>query len=230
MRITTFALLTLVLAAGPAGAQQKESETFDRTIAFSRGGTLKLNNFSGDVRVTGTARNDVIIHAVRTAARDRLDNITLDVEVNGSTIAIEANRRSPGWRDRSDNVVDTRFEIQVPAATRLELNVFSSDLSVRGTTEDINAHTFSGNIDLDVVTAGATPDLKVETFSGDIRTRMPAGSSARVEFNSFSGDLRSDLPLLLHSTSRRNVSADLGSGGGARLEFKTFSGDLKIVQ
>ena len=39
MRITAFALLTLVLAAGPAAAQQKESETFDRTIAFSRGGT-----------------------------------------------------------------------------------------------------------------------------------------------------------------------------------------------
>jgi hypothetical protein len=59
---------------------------------------------------------------------------------------------------------------------------------------------------------------------------MPAASSARVEFNSFSGDLRSDLPLLVHSTSRRNVSADLGGGGGAKLEFKSFSGDVKIVR
>src|SRR4051812_41848947 len=133
MKITAFALM-LVLAAGPAAAQRKESETVDRTIAFSGGGTLKLNNFSGDVRVTGTPGNDVIIHAVRTATRDRLDNVTVDIAVNGSTIEIEANRKAPGWHERSDNVVNTEFEIQVPAATRLDLQTFSSDVIVRDTT------------------------------------------------------------------------------------------------
>jgi DUF4097 and DUF4098 domain-containing protein YvlB len=230
MRIHTLVLVTLLAATGPAAAQQKESETFDRTIAFSRGGTLKLTNFSGDVRVTGTSGSDVVIHAVRTATRERLDNISLDIAIDGSTIEIEANRQRPGSRERNDNVVDTRFEIQVPAPTRLNLHTFSSAVIVRGTTEDIDAHTFSGNVDLDVAVAAAAPDLKVETFSGDIKTRIPRGSSGRVQFNSFSGDLRSDVPLLLHSTSRRNLSADLGTGGGAKLEFKTFSGDLNIIQ
>ena len=150
MRITTLALLALTLSAGPAAAQQKETETVDRTIAFSRGGTLKLKNFSGDVRVTGTSGNDVVIHAVRTATRDRLDGVQLDIQVDGSTITVEANRKVPGWDRKNDNVVETRFDIQVPAATNLELQVFSSDLIVRDTTGEIDAHTFSGNIDLDV--------------------------------------------------------------------------------
>lgn len=230
MRITTIALLAFTLSAGPAAAQSKETETVDRTIAFSRGGTVRLKNFSGNVRVTGTSGNDVVIHAVRTATRDRLDSIKLDIEITGSTIEIEANRRVPGRDRKNDNVVDTRFEIQVPSATNLELHVFSSDLVVRDTTGDIDAHTFSGNIDLDVSGASAAPDLKAETFSGDITTRVAQGSNGRLAFTTFSGDLRSDLPLNLHGRSRRNISADLGSGSGSRLDFKTFSGDLRLVK
>jgi DUF4097 and DUF4098 domain-containing protein YvlB len=230
MRNTAVAVLMLTLATSPAAAQGKETETVDRTIAFSRGGMLKLKNFSGDVHVTGTAGNDVIVHAVRTATRERLENIKLDIEVNGSTVTIEANRRGSNWGDRDNNVVETKFEIQVPAATSLDLYAFSGDLIVRGTTADIEAQTFSGNIDLDVSTAPASPDVKAETFSGDITTRLPAASNGHVEFNSFSGDLRSDVPLQLQRKSRRDVSADLGSGAGARLEFKTFSGDLRLVK
>lgn len=230
MRNTAVALLMLTLAASPAAAQRKETETVDRTIAFSRGGTLKLKNFSGNVHVTGTAGNDVVVHAVRNGTRDRLDNIKLDIEVNGSTIVIEANRRVANDDRDNNNVVDTKFDIQVPAATSLDLYAFSGDLIVRGTTAAIEAQTFSGNIDLDVSTAPASPDVKAETFSGDITTRVPAASNGRVEFNSFSGDLRSDVPLLLHRKSRRDISADLGSGGGAKLEFKTFSGDLRLVK
>jgi DUF4097 and DUF4098 domain-containing protein YvlB len=170
------------------------------------------------------------VHAVRTATRDRLDNIKLDIEVSGSTVSIEANRRASNWGDRENNVVETQFEIQVPSATLLDLYAFSGDLIVRGTTADIDAKTFSGKIDLDVSTAPASPDVKAETFSGDITTRLATASNGRVEFNSFSGDLRSDLPLMLHRKSRRDVSADLGNGDGAKLEFKTFSGDLRLVK
>src|SRR5215212_2653177 len=137
MRIIPFALLALTFVPSPASAAQKETETVDRTIAFSRGGTLKLNNFSGEVRVTGTSGNDVVIHAVRNAPRDRLDNVKLDIEVTGSTIEIEANRRTGGWDRQNDNIVETRFEIQVPAATMLDLHTFSGDLIAHGTTSDV---------------------------------------------------------------------------------------------
>ncbi len=229
MRTTALALLTLTLAI-PAIAEQRQTETVDKTIAFSHGGSLKLKNFSGDVRVTGGPGNEVVIHAVRTATRERLDNIKLEISVDGSTINIEANHRDSDWRDRDNNVVETSFEIRVPSATELDLYAFSGNLIVRDTTSDVQAKTFSGNIDLDLSTASNAPDVNAETFSGDIRTRVSPGSSGRVAFHTFSGDLRSDLPLNLHQGSRRNITADLGSGSGAKLDFKTFSGDLRLVK
>lgn len=230
MRTTTAAALLALTLAAPAFAGQRQTETVDKTIPFSHGGTLRLKNFSGDVRVTGGAGNDVVIHAVRTATRERLDNIKLDISVEGSRIDIEANRRTSTWTDRNNNIVETSFEIQVPAGTTLDLYAFSGDLIVRDTTADVEAKTFSGNIDLDLSSAAAAPDVKAETFSGDIKTRVPQGSNGRVAFHTFSGDLRSDLPLTLHEGSRRNITADLGSGGGSKLDFKTFSGDLRLVK
>ena len=120
MKNTALALLVLALAAGPAAGQGKETETVDRTLAFSPGGTLKLNNFSGNVHITGTGDSSVKVHAVRRATRERLENILLDIQVSGSTIEIEANRKAPGWSEKNDNVVETEFQIEVPAGTPAE--------------------------------------------------------------------------------------------------------------
>jgi DUF4097 and DUF4098 domain-containing protein YvlB len=227
-------MLLLTLAA-PAGAQQKESETVDRTVSIGDRGRLNLKNFSGDVQITGTSGGDVVIHAVRRATRERLDNIKLEITTSGSTVSVEANKRVEGWRDRNNNVVETDFEIQVPAGTELDIDAFSSKVDIRGVTGAINAHTFSGNIEIDVAAAGALPALTAETFSGNIAARVPASASGRVRFDSFSGGVRSDLPI--STTSRRNrwgggedVDGAIGSGSGPTLRFKTFSGDLRITK
>ena len=230
MRFTAIALMTLTLAAAPAAAGQKETETVDKTIPFAPGGTLRLKNFSGDVRITGTAGKDVVIHATRRARRDRLDNIKLDIQATGSSIEIEANRRNPNWDEKNENVVETVFDIQVPADTKLDLDAFSSDVTVAEVTADIKAHTFSGKIDLDVSRAAEYPRISAETFSGDIKARVAAGGNGQIDFNTFSGDLRSDLPLTVHGTSKKNMTADIGSGSGATLRFKTFSGDVRVVR
>lgn len=230
MRFTAIALMTLTLAAGPAAAEQKETETVDKTIPFAPGGTLRLKNFSGDVRITGSAGRDVVIHATRRAQRDRLDNIKLDIQSSGSLIQIEANKRNDSWHEKNENVVETSFEIQVPADTKLDLDVFSSDITVIDVTSDIKAHTFSGKIDLDVSRAANYPQVNAETFSGDIRARVAAGGNGQLDFSSFSGDLRSDLPLTVHGTSKKNMTAEIGSGGGSTMRFKTFSGDVRVVR
>ena len=221
------ALTVVAVGAAPAAAGQKETETIDRTVAIGTNGTLKLRNFSGDVRITGTSGKDLVVHAVRRAEREQLENIKLDIASSGSSVTIEANKRAPGYRDRKNNVVETEFDIKVPFGTELDLYSFSGRLEVTGVNARIDAETFSGNVILEVP-EGKMPALNVETFSGDIRARVPASAAGRLEFNSFSGDLDSDLPISMRSTRRRNVSGELGSGSGPTLKFKTFSGDLRI--
>ena len=222
------AALLLAITASPALAGQKETETIDRTAPIGANGSLKLKNFSGDVRITGTNSHEVVIHAVRRAKREQLDNIKLEVTTSGTSVEIEANKRVAGWRDKNDNVVETDFDIKVPYGTELDLYSFSGRIDVTGVRANINAETFSGDVMLDVASAAELPALTGETFSGNIRVKVPDSASGRVEFNSFSGSVESAVPISMTSNRRRNVSGDIGSGTGPTLKFKTFSGDLRI--
>jgi DUF4097 and DUF4098 domain-containing protein YvlB len=236
----------------PALAQQ-ETETVDRTIPFPSGGTLELKNFSGRVNITAGSGSNVVIKAVRRARRDRLDTIKLTIDTSGSTVTINANDRADQRRDRNrdgdnNNVVQTDFDISLPATARLNFDVFSSDLTVTGITGrqtlktfsgdivakgvsgPIEAESFSGSIDLDLTAAGKNPDVSAGTFSGGIRLRLAADAGGRVEFDSFSGSFDSDLPITLRSSGRRKVIGDLPGGDGRMVRLKTFSGDARIVR
>lgn len=239
--------LVLTLAASQAAAQPKETERVDRTIPFASGGSLVLKNFSGDIRITGTGGDQVVVKAVRTATRDRLDRIKLDIRADGSTLRVDANSRDRSYDNDKENVVKTDFEISVPTQTAIDLDAFSSDVTIDGVEGTQKLHTFSGrihvlngtgpftvnsfsgSIDLDLSSA-STPEIDAETFSGDIDARVPGDAGGDVRFNTFSGDLSSDLPLTLRSGSKKRFSGTLNSRGGNELRFKTFSGDVRIRQ
>jgi hypothetical protein len=215
------ALLCAVALASPALA--KDTERVDRTVQIRANGKLQLKNFSGKVTITGTSRADVAVHAVRRADRDRLNHIHLEISETGSGVLIEANKKDDDWRDRDNNVVETDFDIEVPADVSLDVNVFSSSVSVKDVRGSQKIHTFSGEVDL----TGVWGSIDANTFSGDITVGLANSSGGRVDFDSFSGSLQSDPPMQLHSTSRRRFTADIGSGNN-EYHFKTFSGDVKI--
>jgi hypothetical protein len=222
--IPAIAVLSALTLATPAVAsEQTETERVDRTVSIRAGGQLRLKNFSGRVTITGSNRSDVAIHAVRRASRDRLDHIKLEIVETGSGVSIEANKKDDNWRERDNNVVDTEFEILVPADVILDVNVFSSDIFVRDVRGRQRLHTFSGEVDV----TGAEGALDAETFSGDISVKLMQGASASVDFDSFSGSMKSDVPMTFRSGSRRHTRGDIGAGG-TDYHFKTFSGDVRI--
>ena len=223
-QIRAITLLSLVSLIIPSSAfAQQETERVDRTARIRANGELRLKNFSGRVTITGTNRADIAVHAVRRAPRERLDRIKLDIAETGSGVTIEANRRDETWRDH-DNVVDTEFDIEVPADISLDVDVFSSSVEVKDVRGRQRVHTFSGSIDV----SDAWASVDAETFSGNIDVRLAAAAGGRVEFESFSGALRSDAALTYRTGSRRRITGDIGSGGGNDYHFKTFSGDVRI--
>lgn len=239
----------LLICLVPALVSAAETEKFHKVVPLAPGGTVSLHNFSGAVRIVGADVSEVTIDAVRTAERDRLDHIKLDVQVSGSKVTIEANKKDPGWTVKNDNVVQTEFDIQVPRNTRLEVDVFSSSVSVRSvsgeqsiktfsgnvTVEDgaarLTAKTFSGEIELRLAASSISPSLELETFSGAIGLRVPETARAALTFDSFSGQLTSDLPLTLNDQRKGHLKAALNGGDPSReVRIKTFSGDVKIAR
>ena len=198
--------------------------------------------------ITGTERSEVVIDAVRRAPQSRLDRIKLDIQTSGSSVTVDANRRDRSWWDfaSGNNVVETDFDIKVPRRTRLDVDVFSSPVTVSGVegphklhgfssslvlndvTGSIRAHTFSGAVTIREKSWDPDQTIDVDTFSGSIQLYVPDNARGTVTFNSFSGRLNSEMPLVMHSSSRRSLRAELGGGGGSTLRFKTFSGSVKI--
>ena len=244
--LLVFALILVVL---PALAAAQETERVHKVVPLSPGGTVILHNFSGTVRIGGADVNDVTIDAVRTAARDRLDHIKLDVQASGSTVTIDANKKDPDWHVTNDNVVKTEFDITVPRQARLDIKVFSSDvhvlnvfgdqkietfsgdLQVEGGPARIQAKTFSGDINAGLAAGATGPDLGFETFSGSIGLKVPGNAAAALDFDSFSGKLTSDVPLTVTEQRRGHLRGALNGGDAQhRVHLKTFSGDVKILK
>jgi DUF4097 and DUF4098 domain-containing protein YvlB len=230
---TAFALLLALVLATPALAQQdrndrgpRDTETIDRTLPMPAGGTLRLKTFSGRVKITGGSGDQLVVHAVRRATRDRLADIKLEITTSGSTIEVDANHRLV--ERRNDNVVETDFEITLPAKTRLDIKTFSAPVTVIGVNANQNIDGFSSDITIESNEWNDGVDIDVNTFSGDVRLRLPASAKGNIDFNSFSGRFESDLPVTLNSSSRRNFRGALNGGGNADFRLKTFSGDVSI--
>ena len=231
LMLTLFAVLVL---ASPAAAQRdrdddrgpRETETVDRTLPMPAGGTLRLKTFSGRVRVTGGPGNQMVLHAIRRATKERLNDIKLEITQSGNTIEVDANHRLV--ERRNDNVVETDFEIQVPAGTRLDVKTFSAPVTVIGVTASQNIDGFSSDITIESTDFGDGNDIDVNTFSGAVRLRLPANAKGNIDFNSFSGRFESDLPVTLNTSSRRNFRGALNGGGTGDFRLKTFSGDVTI--
>lgn len=236
--------LTLALAA-PAAAQ-RETETVDRTLPAQPGGTVRLKTFSGRVQITAGDDSQVVIHAVRHATRERLQEITLEIEQSGGLITIDANRRRV--QRRNDNVVETDFEIRVPRQTTLDIKTFSAPVTIDGVTGPHVVDGFSGDVRLSDV-AGATrvktfsgrvqvraatwrdgDDFDINTFSGDVTLTLPDAARGNLTFDSFSGRFDSSLPVTMQSSSKRNFRGQLNGGGVTDFRLKTFSGSVTIAR
>lgn len=243
-----FAVLALATPALATPGAFDETEHVSRTIAMEPGGTLRLKSFSGRVTITASDRPEIVVDAVRRATRSRLDRIRLDIHSSGSnTVVIDANQRDHSWWSfDGSNVVETDFDIKVPRKTNLDLSVFSAAVSIEGVegshdvhgfssrlvlsdvSGSVKAKTFSGSVSIREKTWQPHQTIDVDTFSGNVELRVPDNASGTVTFNSFSGRLNSDMPLTLHTSSRRSLRAELGGGGDGIFRFKTFSGSVKI--
>jgi DUF4097 and DUF4098 domain-containing protein YvlB len=225
MTRSAFALIFALALASPLGAQTN-TETVDRTLTMQPGGMLRLKTFSGRVRITGGSGDQVVVHAVRRGRQDRLDDIKLEITQSGNTVEVDANHRLV--ERRNDNVVETDFDIQVPARTRLDIKTFSAPVTVTGVSESQKIDGFSSEIRIEAAQWGDGNSLDINTFSGDVNLRLPDNARGEIDFNSFSGRFESDLPVTMTNSSRRNFRGALNGGGSGDFRLKTFSGSVSI--
>ena len=211
--------------------ERRERETagvLDTTVTFDARGTVNVSCPGGDVVVTGTDRNQIVVKA-------RTERGAIRFVSSGTTATLEpaANR----------GCSDAHFELSVPAGVRLVASTWSGSLSVKSVHGDVEAHAQSG--DIDVTDAG--DNLEVETLSGDITIDGVRGAtnihslSGDVTLNRARGDVEVETvsgevalqDVVAKQIRAHSTSGDLDFAGtimsAGRYEFTTHSGEIRLT-
>lgn len=235
-------LLSAVLWAVPSFAISKD---FNQSYPLQPGGSLELQNVNGTVDVQGWDRNEVEIHAVKTAKHKEsdLERVSIDVEARPDAVSIATR-----YPQNEGVEVAVDYTIHVPHGARLEhIGTVNGTLKIAGVENVEDLHTVNGNIEVyeagGMVHARTTngnvhlelahlPDkagAAAETTNGSLVLAVPSDMQADVEARCLNGNFYSELPMTMESNQRpREVHGKLGRGG-APIRLRTVNGGIRVV-
>jgi DUF4097 and DUF4098 domain-containing protein YvlB len=207
---------------------QDYTQRLDTAFAFPRDGVIDLSNTSGDIVVTGSAREQVRINA--TTERGRL---RWSFSRSRVSIEVESVRGRMG---------ETRYDLTVPEGVRVIVRSTSGDIRLTGTKGAVDARTVSGDVEV----SDASDRVLLETVSGEVRASRLRGdidlssTSGGVELDDVEGTVRvesTSSDVIVTRARVRGIDASTVSGdveydgtieSGGQYEFNSHSGDIVL--
>jgi hypothetical protein len=237
--LSSVALVACVTAT--AQAQRDYGESLDTTVTLDRQATVDLSLMSGRIDVVGGGGSQARIRATSNGGDIRFD-------ASGGRLRLSVD---PGHRRCRDDYRencgsgsgDARFELTVPAGTRVLANSISGPISVRGTKGEIDANAVSGS----VIVSDAARKVKAASVSGNVSVSQVVGDvrassvSGRVEVTDVTGDVETEsVSGRISITGARSKFVRAGTVSGriaytgtfdpaGTYEFKSHSGSLWLT-
>src|SRR6266567_611060 len=243
LRATSLCVLFLAAVWGlPTYASSKD---FNQSYPLQPGGTFELQNVNGTVEVQGWDRDEVEIHAVKTAKQRESDLDRVSIEVDARPDAISIATRYP----QNEGVeVAVEYTIRVPHGARVEhigtvngtlrvagveivedLHTVNGNIEVFEAGGNVHAHTTNGNVHLELAHLPDKTGATAETTNGSLVLAVPSDLQADVEARCLNGNFFSELPITMASSQRpREMHGKLGHGG-APIHLRTVNGGIRVV-
>jgi DUF4097 and DUF4098 domain-containing protein YvlB len=239
------ALFVMVLGAIWAVPSYAISKEFNQSYPLQPGGSFELQNVNGTVDVQGWDRNDVEVHAVKTAKQKESDLDRVSIEVDAKPSAVSITTRYPQNEGVEVAVV---YTIHVPHTARVEhlgtvngtlrvsgvdavedLHTVNGDIEVFEAGGSIHAHTTNGNVRLELVRLQEKTGATAETTNGSLVLAVPSDTQADLEARCLNGNFFSELPIAMESTQHpREMHGKLGRGG-APIQLRTVNGGIRVI-
>jgi len=244
-RTTAFCLGFLLLAAMGAAPSYAASKDFNRTYPLQPCGTFELQNVNGSVDVQGWDRNEVEIHAVKTAKQGEADLDRVSIEVDAREDSVSVATRYP----QNEGVeVAVEYTIRVPHRVHVEhigtvngtlrisglenaedLHTVNGDIEVFEGSGNVHAHTTNGNVHLELAHGPDKAGATAETTNGSLVLAVPSDLQAELEARCLNGNFYSEIPITMESTERpREMHGRLGRGGPP-IHLRTVNGGIRVV-
>ncbi len=237
-----FGMVLATVAAVPCRAISKE---FNQTYPLQPGGSFELQNVNGTVDVQGWDRDDIEVHAVKTAKHKESDLELVSIDVDAKPDGVSVTTRYP----QNEGVeVAVEYTVHVPHCAHVEhLGTVNGTLRVSGVdaVEDlrtvngnievyegggsVHAHSTNGNVHLELQHVRDKNGAVAETTNGSVLLAIPADTQANLEVRCLNGNFFSELPVALESTQRpRETHGKLGKGG-VPIRLHTVNGGIRVV-
>ena len=240
-KVVLSSLALVACATATAQAQRDYVESLDTTVTLDRQATVDLSLLSGRIDVVGGGGSQARVRATSNGGDIRFD-------ASGGRLRLSVD---PGRRRCSDDprvrcstrIGDARFEVTVPAGTRVLANSISGAITVRGAKGEVDVNSVSGS----VTVADAARKVKAASVSGNVDVSQVVGDvrassvSGRVEVTEVTGDIESEsVSGRIAITGSRSKYVRAGSVSGriayagtfdpsGTYEFKTHSGSLRLL-
>ena len=211
------ALLVCAASAGAASAQD-----FQRSYELGPGGTVSIQNVSGDVIIKGYDGPTVVVEG-RKEGRDR---DVVEVEDTSTPGHVSLRAKYPNHCNCDASV---RFEVRVPRGANLNFE------KIQTASGNLRAEGFTGSLDLQT----ASGDVEVRGVGGEVRAQSASGTvhvsdtSGRVNASTASGNVEVELTRIegdgdmSFSSASGDVRVRVPASLDARVKMSTASGDLE---
>lgn len=226
---------------------------FRRTVEFQAGGTVSLDDLTGNVRITGWDNDSVEIVAtagtpgpgdrpsVQVGTPWDLD-LGVDVKKNGDVLRIQTRSPEGPW---ASGGLD--YSIRVPHSVNLDrIRVEKGDVNIsdvygrigvdlsKGLLMVVNfsgplrAAVGSGRVDAEFLDIRDTDVIDITVGEGDITVRLQPDANVRVEAESAHGEITSEYAMGAPLPAR-TLTGRLGNGAG-RIILKALRGNIRILK
>jgi DUF4097 and DUF4098 domain-containing protein YvlB len=199
-----------------------QAQDFQQSYRIGAGGSVKIHNISGDVKVTGYNGDAIVVTGVK-EGRDR-DKVAVEDRSTGSNVDVAIR-----YPENCNCDASVRFEVKVPNETRYRFESISSvsgDVEVTGVSGELKAKSVSGS----VTVKGLDGPVDAKSVSGNV---LVGEINGIVSAKSVSGNVEVAVNRLRGSENMEftsvsgNVQIRLPSDLDAQVTMLTRSGDLK---
>ena len=222
-------------------------EAFNESFKLSSGGHFQLDNVNGSVQIEGWDRDEVEVHAVKSAQTDarELAEVKIEVESHPGTVAVHT--RYPSAESAE---VKVEYHIHVPNRTLLacvttvngslrvsgvngggELKSVNGNVEVTDSSGRFSAKTTNGDLRLELRHLINGAPMNLETVNGSVVLGLPSNASADLKVRNMNGDLYSDIPVTSTEAlpGARAFHGRLGHGGGGPISVRTVNGGIRLL-
>jgi DUF4097 and DUF4098 domain-containing protein YvlB len=233
MKYALVTSLALVMA-GWASAGPEYEEVFDQSYSLGGDGRVSLENINGDVSIEVWERDEVRVHAVKSASSpELLEKLEVDVQAGGDSVRIETHypsMKSSDGHHEHRSFTKVEYTLTVPRGAMLRtIDLVNGSLKVVGVEGGIEAETVNGDIVVHIERLGYGDEIEMDSVNGPLDLYLSRSISADIAAESVHGSLGNDFGIDVRKG--KYVGSDFhGSvgGGGAQVSLETVNGSIKV--